>query len=267
MDQKAFAEIQRVEDKYIIDRDKLPKIEAKVKKHLDPSYPDKNVKFTFIKSTYFDTPTLQLYRAHLRQDNTRFKIRMRMYGPNGVWDTDHVYLEIKEKNDGDVNKSRIELDKYNQLQVQLGKALKITPDLLAMNKKLMTKGDIDKFLYKVNYFITTFKLKPMVMVMYRRTAYQTGPDRVTLDTGLTYKPVGNISMVNAVKLSDLIDWKMAKKYGDKYQRQEDAIMEIKYDEFVAKWLDDMLKDMKLDNEKMSKYAWAMYRMLYSLLRK
>lgn len=60
---------------------------------------------------YFDTPDFYFYREHLRNRETRFKLRIRSYLVNNL-----TFLEVKQRtNKGRTVKERIQIDSYMQM--------------------------------------------------------------------------------------------------------------------------------------------------------
>lgn len=265
---KNFSELNRIEEKYVVDKTQALVIKRIAEKHLKAAYIDPDIEYTLIKSTYLDSKELGFYRQHLDQKDRRLKLRIRQYGPDGNWKADETYLEIKEKDDGETSKTRIQLDPNAIKALNNGREITVTEELFALNKKDHTKKHFMDFLFRVNNLIRAYKLKPMVTVLYKRYAYEDARVRITIDSNITYKTEGNMSMFQALKLDNLIDWDAAKKYGDKYNTNTNAVVEIKYeksDKDQPNWVDDMLKELDLESEKFSKYAWSMYKLLAKLL--
>jgi SPX domain protein involved in polyphosphate accumulation len=197
-------------------------------------------------------------------------MRIRQYGPNGVWDLTETYLEIKEKRDDETIKSRIQLDRPALSLIKNGKEIKPTPELYQINKELHSKKEFLDILFRINNLIRAYKLKPMISIMYKRLAYQDKNVRVTMDSNLIYRSENAINTLQAIKLGDKVDWDTAKKYGDKYDNDKNVVLEIKYDkdpDAAPSWVDQMLEDLDLESEKFSKYAWSMYKLLSKILVK
>src|SRR5271165_1362860 len=74
---------RRFEDKYIIPKSFKEELVKLLSKHLKTDYPEKDTKFTLMKSTYFDSVNLDMVKHHMSKVADRFKIRTREYAPNG----------------------------------------------------------------------------------------------------------------------------------------------------------------------------------------
>lgn len=81
----------RVEKKYLLDKDKTEKLMEKISGYIKSGkYP-----YTKICNIYFDTENNELIRRSIEKPLYKEKVRLRSYGvPNGK---DKVFLEIKKK--------------------------------------------------------------------------------------------------------------------------------------------------------------------------
>ena len=103
-DERSYSELEREERKHILPLTLYSTIENEIKKHLKTAYPDKSTKFVKINTTYLDSNDLEFFRFHTYQMSERLKVRMRTYGSDGHMDKSDAFLEIKEKNEGEVKK-------------------------------------------------------------------------------------------------------------------------------------------------------------------
>lgn len=265
MDKKNFSKERRFEDKYLIKLSQIKGMCSIIEQHLKPSYPDKGVKFTFIKSTYLDSDTAIFYRTHLDRKDHRIKLRIRSYGPDGVWDN-RYFLEIKEKIDSETHKARMELDPINLKNIYDGKKIKITKVLIDINKGSVSLAEVSDLMNRVNEVLTDYRIRPVLSVTYKRLAYQDKDTRITIDQDITYKNEGYLNMVKLLKVANLIDFDRAQKYGKKYKASTDAVLEVKHQgSKIPEWVEKMLDRRDLEDERMSKYCWAMYRLLVNHL--
>lgn len=261
-DEKNFAELERVEDKYLINLSDLPAIQAIIEKNMAPAYPDKNTDYVMINTLYLDSPDMSFFKFHSYQMKERIKVRIRKYGPNGTWDNQNFYLEIKEKEHEDVRKYRIQLDDNNLDRVKRGLELKFNEDLLSYNEPLYTATDLKRYIEKYNKIVMKNDITPILSVTYKRLAYGKGALRITLDTGLRYKPERIIPLSTAFKIKKAVDWKEVKKYGNKYNSNDTAILEIKHNTTnLPVWLKTLLDTYKLEPERFSKYVYSSVNMI------
>jgi hypothetical protein len=160
---------RRVEDKFLLPRAEMPRILELLEKELEPSYYEPGTRFNAIESVYFDSSSLQIFRDHF-QNETKFKIRLRRYGPNGVWPakTEPVHLEMKTKSAGVCQKFRLKVENAEHRALFSGKPMPVTKT----KEKAVKKREL------VNDAITRFHMRPLCRVRYERQAYEKNGLRV-----------------------------------------------------------------------------------------
>ena len=123
-----------------------------------------------ICNLYYDTPTDALIRASIEKPAYKEKLRLRSYGVPA--ENEKVYLEIKKKYDGIVNKRRIEL------------SLQEAYAYLNEGKRLEKECQI---LRELDYFLSFYDLSAKAYIAYERVALFGKEDaqfRVTFDTNV-----------------------------------------------------------------------------------
>lgn len=123
-----------------------------------------------ICNLYYDTPTDELIRTSIEKPVYKEKLRLRSYGVPKQ-DSD-VFLEIKKKYAGIVNKRRIVL------------GLEEAYDYLEGRKRPKVESQI---LNEMDYFLSHYQLEPKVYIAYERVALFGKDDaefRVTFDTNI-----------------------------------------------------------------------------------
>lgn len=257
--QNTFAEIEREEKKYIIKLDDMQEIIDEISKHMKPSYIEKDTDYVLINSLYLDSTDRKSLRLHIGGADHRQKLRLRKYGPNGKWNDEVVFLEIKEKDGEDVHKARIQLDFKNLDTIKSGKAMVLTEALERLNSPLYTYSTLNKFVNKYNKLVNDMGLKPVLSVTYKRLAFGKGSFRITFDTGISSHPVGLLSMSDALKIKNSLDWEKVKEYKKSYDVAENAIMEVKFDTInMPVWTKALLEKYNLEEVKFSKYVYGSY---------
>lgn len=207
---------QRIEKKYLIDKDTHDKLLLKLK---DKIKPDKYFKST-ICNIYFDTDNHDLIRHSLDKPLYKEKVRLRSYGIPQLEDI--VFLEIKKKYKSIVNKRRIALnlnDFYN---------------------KIIPNTQIKK---EIDYLFKFYNLKPSLYLAYDRLAYIANNDsslRITFDT--------NIRSRNDNLYLEKGD------YGESLFDKDYYIMEIKANNAFPLWLVEILSNLKIYPISFSKYG-------------
>ena len=113
----AIEVFNRHENKYLVDGQILARLQTVIADHMDlDPYNKKNPTYT-ITNIYYDTDDSYLIRTSLQKPRYKEKLRLRGYGVPGL--DDKVYVEIKKKFSGVVNKRRsamILADAYDFLQ-------------------------------------------------------------------------------------------------------------------------------------------------------
>ncbi len=147
----------RVEEKLLVDTSQLARLHAWLDKE-DAAllHPKRKV-----YSTYFDTPSFDLFEQSEEGSIPRKKIRVRSYNTSGHFD-DHNALEIKI--------SSVE-GRFKTIEK-------------------LTKDDVDR-LFSEGYFDPSYGLcEPTVAVSYAREYFQVKDVRLTIDTDIHYQAMG-----------------------------------------------------------------------------
>lgn len=100
----AIEVFNRYEKKYIIDEDTFHKLTYHIADYMNPDAYNRNGEAYRISNIYYDTENDQLIRASIEKPVYKEKLRLRAYGTPEL--TDNVFVEIKKKYDGIVNKRR-----------------------------------------------------------------------------------------------------------------------------------------------------------------
>jgi hypothetical protein len=192
------------------------------RKHPSQQYP--------ISSLYFDSDHLQLYRETIEGKKSRFKLRVRCYDD----DLDSVcFFEIKRRIDDVILKDRARIPKVHLLDAIRGNALPVS----------LYKKD-QKILDQFNFYLQTLRARPMVMVRYKRQAFEGDSSnrvRITFDRQLAFRTVHEpVLSVNGP------DWHVVP--------MDFVILEIKFTDRYPFWLTDLVKVFDLKRTAMSKYC-------------
>ena len=227
--------IKRYEIKYRIGNDKIPEIREYIKAHTDPDphVGDSDKVMYTVRSIYFDTRNLDFYWEKIDGLKVRKKLRIRGYN----LDKGFAFLEIKRKYSNCVVKERAKLplveieNIINMLDIKQGENASA-----CHNNQLVS----NKFIYN----IIKKNLLVKLLVVYEREPYIQKADpnvRVTIDKNIRsrYNP----------DLSDLFN-------GDDLTliTNDFSILELKFNNFMPKWMRSMISDLKLRQESFSKYC-------------
>lgn len=215
---------QRLEKKYIITQAQRKLLLEKVGDKLKNDIFDAST----ICNIYFDTDQYFLINTSIQKPPYKEKLRLRSYGiPNS---NSLVYLEIKKKYKGIVNKRRISL------------TLSQAQELLKNNT---LPKESTQILSELAYFIKYYQPKPKVFIAYERNALIGSDDnelRITFDSQLRRR-------------YDELDFTYG-SHGKLLLNPDQVLMEIKAANAYPLWLTHVLSDMKVYPTSFSKYGTA-----------
>jgi len=224
---------ERVEQKYLLDADKINALKKELNKYVSPST-NNNYQ---IMSLYFDNNNFDLISRSIEKPKFKEKLRIRSYSPPG--DNDDVFVEIKRKYDGVVYKRRTSA-KYGEL-------------ICNINNCEFKDSQITN---EIKYFLNKYgKLEPKIYVSCFRKCYVGNEDknlRITFDENIRYRTCDLYLKEN----------KHDKPLMDK------VVMEIKIENAMPLWLSEILNRLKIYPESNSKVGKAYMKeegMLYGII--
>ncbi len=226
----AIEVFNRYEKKYLLDTETFKWISEKLKEHMKPDKFNKNGKLYNIANIYYDTPDDALIRASIEKPVYKEKLRLRSYGVPGM--EDEVFLEIKKKYKGMVNKRRTRLK------------LKEAYDFVDNGVKPSDAPYINsQVLNEIQYFLKVYNLVPKVYLTYDRMAFFDREDddfRVTFDTNIRTrrKDVG-LEKGN---------------YGELLIGNDVWLMEVKSSKAIPLWFTKLMEEKDIKAVSYSKYG-------------
>ncbi|MCH5185648.1 MAG: polyphosphate polymerase domain-containing protein [Oscillospiraceae bacterium] len=184
-----------------------------------------------IYNVYYDTPDSSVIRRSLSKPYYKEKLRMRSYSvPEN--DTDRVFLELKKKIGGTVNKRRAVLT--------LGDAL----DFVQKGIKPEANDYITRqVLNEIDYFLKINPVRPAAYIAYTRTALfgKKNPDlRITFDSRITTRRT-DVSLMSGC-------------YGSQLLGQDQYLMEVKFSGSMDTRTAKILSELKIYPTSFSKYG-------------
>ncbi len=229
----------RYEYKYIIDAKTYEKMIEIMDEHMELDLHNINHHSYTIANIYFDTKDDYLIRHSLEKPQYKEKLRMRLYGVPG--ENSKVFLEIKKKYRGIVNKRRttLGLDEAYRF-VESGEMPRV--------KEYMN----EQVLHEIIYFLHCYKLEPKVYLAYNRIAYfeKDNPDlRISFDTNIRTRRYD-------VHLED-------GDYGERLIDDNTYLMEIKTARAMPLWLAHTLTELDIHRCSFSKYGTEFTNFVHS----
>lgn len=195
-----------------------------------------------IYNIYYDTQDDFLIRESLSKPDYKEKIRLRSYlSPASPEDT--VFLEIKKKICGIVNKRRVTmtLEQANRYMLQ--------------NIRPVLEGYIqNQVLDEIDVFRIRYEVKPKQYISYQRAAYfgKDDPDfRLTFDRAIT----GRRSDISLAQES----------WGGLLIPEDMRLMEVKIKDSMPMWLAEALAQLRVYKTSFSKYGRAYENDIFSRL--
>lgn len=170
----AIEVFNRVEKKYLLEDSIYRKLRKRLEDKMEVDVYNQGQKLYSIANIYYDTPSDELIRNSLEQPVYKEKLRLRSYGVPEQ--KDFVFLEIKKKFGGVVNKRRTSLMlseayEYMENREQPAKAPYINQQVL----------------HEIDAFLERYSLVPKVCLFYDRMAFFGKEDRefrITFDINL-----------------------------------------------------------------------------------
>ncbi len=219
MVQKVF---NRVEKKYLLNEEQFQAVMGELKAYMEMD----EYGLHTIRNIYFDTVNNELIRTSIEKPCYKEKFRVRCYGKPE--EDSQIFLEIKKKYKGIVNKRRITMTRT------------AARAYLLENEKPKQMGQIER---EIDYFLAHYDLKPALYLAYDRIALFGKKDqefRVTFDQNIR-------SRREHLVLDD--DTNTVPLLEEGYH-----LMEVKITDAMPLWFVDILSRYEIRNVSFSKYG-------------
>ena len=235
----AIEVFNRHESKFLINKTVYKDIRDRLLQDMELDEYNKTHEFYTIRNIYYDTRDNQLIRHSLSKPRYKEKLRLRTYGiPGGC---EKVYLEIKKKVCGLVNKRRTKLSLEEAYDfVNSG----VKPEL----KDYMNRQVINE----IEYILKIYDLEPKLYLAYDRKALfgrENHNLRITFDTNIRTRRY-DLKFENG-------------DYGENLLENGKLLMEIKTEKSIPLWLAKLLSEYKIQSTSFSKYGNEYQAMLLS----
>ncbi len=226
----AIEVFNRYENKYLLDGDTFEKLQGGLCQSMGLDTHNQGQETYPVASLYYDTPDNTLIRTSLEKPRYKEKLRLRAYGVPGP--DEKVYVEIKKKVAGLVNKRRSAL------------RLEDAYDFLASGEPPRPRPYQNRqVLGEIAYLLQTYDLYPAVYLAYDRLAWfgTAEPDlRVSFDRNIRTRRYDL-----ALEAGD---------YGSPLLPDGCWLMEIKAARSIPLWLCRLLSDYEIYPTSFSKYG-------------
>jgi hypothetical protein len=233
----AIEVFNRHEIKFLLDNSTYHLIQQKLLMYMELDGYNKSNEFYTISNIYYDTKDSHLIRTSLSKPRYKEKLRIRSYGVPSI--NDKVYLEIKKKVCGVVNKRR------TAMRLQEGY------DFLNTGIKPPIKGYMNKqVVNEIEYILKLYDLEPKLYLAYDRKAMFSKENRdlrITFDTNIRTRRY-DLKLENG-------------DHGESLLENSQWLMEVKAEKTIPLWLSKMLSEYKLFKTSFSKYGSEYEKML------
>jgi len=238
----ALEVFNRYEKKYRITDTCYQKLRERLLEYMEPDAHSRDGEFYTICNIYYDTPQNELISRSLEKPVYKEKLRLRSYGV--VSPEDKVFLEIKKKFKGMVNKRRTELKLVEAYEF-------VESEMLPEYQPYMNV----QVLKELQYFFMRMdmELQPALFLSYDRVA-MFGKDnknfRITFDRNITTRRY-DLGLHYGV-------------YGEKLLPEDVWIMEVKIDKAMPLWMTKILSEFEIYPVSFSKYGTEYTRYMLGL---
>jgi SPX domain protein involved in polyphosphate accumulation len=233
----AIEVFNRREEKFIITEEVYRNIKPDLEEYMEVDDHNRNGDFYTICNIYFDTPDNEMIRKSIDKPAYKEKLRLRSYGT--VTSKDEVYLEIKKKFNGSVNKRRTSI------------ALEDACYYIKTRQKPEVKYLMnEQVLNEIDYILHRNPLQPALFLSYDRSAMFGIGDknfRITFDTNIRTRRY-DLSLDKG-------------NYGDLLLPTNLWIMEAKFNNAAPLWFAEILSKYKIYPTAFSKYGTEYRRMV------
>ena len=173
---------KRKERKYIILENTFEEVKNELQKRIPIFIFTGNDPISQMETIYLDTKDLTLFKEYLNRRFFRFKIRLRRYGYNNIFENQYL-VELKAKCDGISRKKRFILPAEYLSAFLKGENIK--PVIKEINKGMSGAQKTYKLIAKL---IELNQLVPVLKTSYERIAFQkkSKKNRVTIDQNIMH---------------------------------------------------------------------------------
>lgn len=227
----AIKSFKRFEKKFILNESQYKSLLKIICEYMNPDKYCKNGNNYSIYSIYYDTYDNQVIRHSINKPYYKEKLRLRSY-KSSINENDKVFLELKKKINGIVNKRRATLT-LEEAEMFLNHRKR--PDSMDyLNRQVLDE---------IEYYLANNSVYPKVFISYSRKAFFGKNDndfRITFDSDILSRR-DDLSLKNGC-------------YGEEILPNGYYLMEVKILGAIPLWLTKALSELKIYNTHFSKYG-------------
>ena len=227
----AITSFKRYEKKFLLNQKQFDLLIPRLLEYMNPDENCKDGEEYSIYNIYYDTEDDSIIKHSLSKPYYKEKLRLRSYNvPTSVKDT--VFLELKKKIGGVVNKRRIIIsleEAYNLIE----------KGIEPKKSDYMTKQVVKE----IGYFLNTNDVSPKAYISYRRKAFFGKEDRdfrITFDNHIVTRR-SDVVLENGC-------------FGEELLKKGQYLMEVKILGAMPIWLTKIFSELKIYTASFSKYG-------------
>lgn len=227
----AITSFKRYEKKFMLTRQQFEQLMPKLHQYMNEDEHSQDGGTYSIYNIYYDNDTHDVIRHSISKPYYKEKLRLRSYRVV-EGEEEKVFLELKKKIDGIVNKRRV------VLTLEESRAF-IEQGIRPSAKNYMGEQVINE----IEYYLKQNPIKPKVFIAYKRFALFGKDDRsvrITFDFDI---------------VSRRYDLSLQKdSYGERLLEEGKYLMEVKISDAIPLWLTQILSEFSIYNSSFSKYG-------------
>lgn len=227
----AIKSFKRYEKKYLINQKQYDELLERLTEYMNPDEHCKFGKNYSIYNIYYDTKDSQVISHSISSPKYKEKLRLRSYYvPKNP--EDKVFLELKKKINGIVNKRRVVL------------TLEEAKKFVELGEKPIAKDAIsEQVINEISYYLSNNKVCPTIYISYSRKAFFGKEDR---DFRLTFDS-------KIITRRDTLALEYG-SFGSELLEKNQYLMEVKILGAVPIWLASIFSELSIYNTHFSKYG-------------
>lgn len=227
----AIKSFKRYEKKFLLNQQQYDVLVSKLSDYMEPDQHCLDGKNYSIYNIYYDTVHSDVIRHSISKPYYKEKLRLRSYKvPKKP--TDKVFLELKKKINGIVNKRRVVL------------TLQEAKDFVERGVRPPSRDYMsEQVISEIAYYLSHELVKPAVYIGYTRKAFFAKNDpefRLTFDSKILTRRE-NLTLESGY-------------YGEDILKENQYLMEVKILGAIPVWFTQILSELEIYNTKFSKYG-------------
>ena len=227
----AIKSFKRYEKKFLLTQQQYDVLISKLSDYMEPDQHCLDGKNYSIYNIYYDTVHSDVIRHSISKPYYKEKLRLRSYKvPKKP--TDKVFLELKKKINGIVNKRRVVL------------TLQEAKDFVERGVRPESHDYMsEQVINEIAYYLSHEVVKPAVYIGYTRKAFFSKNDpefRLTFDSKILTRRE-NLTLESGY-------------YGEDILKENQYLMEVKILGAIPVWFTQILSELEIYNTKFSKYG-------------